>query len=36
MKTAYGYGYGVNYGYQYKETKEKKPWYKRGLAIKEA
>ncbi|CAM3419342.1 polysaccharide biosynthesis tyrosine autokinase [Flavobacterium chungbukense] len=36
MKTAYGYGYGVNYGYQYKEAKEKKPWYKRGVAIKEA
>ncbi|SHM42876.1 polysaccharide biosynthesis tyrosine autokinase [Flavobacterium saccharophilum] len=36
MKTAYGYGYGLNYGYQYQEAKIKRPWYKRGLIIKEA
>ncbi len=38
LKTAYGYGYnyGVSYGYQYKESGIKKPWYKRGLKIKEA
>lgn len=36
MKTSYGYGYGGSYGYQYKEAKVKKPWYKRGVAIKEA
>lgn len=36
MKTAYGYGYGINYGYQYKEATVKRPWYKRGLTIKEA
>lgn len=36
MKTAYGYGYGASYGYQYQEIKVKKPWYKRGLRIKEA
>lgn len=34
MKTAYGYG--RNYGYQYKEAKVKRPWYKRGLTLKEA
>lgn len=36
MKNAYGYGYGASYGYQYQEVKVKKPWYKRGLAVKEA
>lgn len=36
LKTAYGYGYGVSYGYQYQEAKVKRPWYKRGLAVKEA
>lgn len=36
MKTAYGYGYGSSYNYQYQEAKVKKPWYKRGLRIKEA
>ncbi|MBF4464344.1 tyrosine-protein kinase family protein [Flavobacterium sp. LC2016-12] len=34
MKTAYGYG--LNYGYQYQEAKIKRPWYKRGLTMKEA
>lgn len=36
MKTAYGYGYGATYGYQYQEVKEKKPWYKKNLTVKEA
>lgn len=36
MKTAYGYGYGMSYGYQYEEAKVKKPWYKKGLRVKEA
>lgn len=36
MKTAYGYGYGMSYGYQYEEAKVKKPWYKKGLKVKEA
>lgn len=36
MKTAYGYGYGVNSGFQYQESAVKRPWYKRGLIIKEA
>ncbi|MBZ4033610.1 polysaccharide biosynthesis tyrosine autokinase [Flavobacterium sp. 17A] len=36
MKTAYGYGYGASYGYKYQEMQAKKPWYKKGLKIKEA
>lgn len=36
MKTAYGYGYGASYGYKYQEMQAKKPWYKRGLRVKEA
>ncbi len=36
MKNAYGYGYGVSYGYQYQEKKVKRPWYKKGLAVKGA
>ena len=36
MKTAYGYGYGASYGYKYQEAQAKKPWYKKGLRVKEA
>jgi len=36
MKTSYGYGYGASYGYQYQEAKIKRPWYKKGLRVKEA
>lgn len=36
VKSAYGYGYGQSYGYQYQEAKVKRPWYRKGLTIKEA
>ncbi|WJS94208.1 polysaccharide biosynthesis tyrosine autokinase [Flavobacterium johnsoniae] len=36
MKTAYGYGYGASYGYKYQEAQAKRPWYKKGLRVKEA
>jgi capsular exopolysaccharide synthesis family protein len=36
VKAAYGYGYGVSYGYQYQDVKAKRPWYRRGLSVKEA